>query len=367
MGSAWICARGRMSPLVSRLDSAPCAISGESCSNRPAIGWPSAIVSAGIGSAVRSPACIRGLRVTTSLDVRVPKRCPLSRLNSVSSALAASALRSETCRRSGSTGSTTELGGARAHCRVHVVNAAVGGLHEDGNPASRLLEPREDAELVEIGHDQIEHDGVDSRRPGAEQACERGISAIGRDRHVSEPADHGFEQPTLHGIVTDDQDRFGHAGSPRAERANSGQCRRRALTLRETGRVNGGAGRLFRVRLIPEATALCSGLLPSSFAPRRCWNAQRFTQFEVLMIPNAPNAPAKTAVKPAPSTDLGPLPEWDLRDLYPSIDAPQVKRDLGRVDAECLAFEESYRGKLAAMAASVEAGRTLAEAVERYE
>ena len=85
------------------------------------------------------------------------------------------------------------------------------------------------------------------------------------------------------------------------------------------------------------------------------------------MIPHAPNAPAKAAAKSTPAADLGPLPEWDLRDLYPSIDAPQVKRDLDRADAECLAFEESYRGKLAAIAASVEAARTLAEAVERYE
>src|ERR1700694_4664330 len=85
------------------------------------------------------------------------------------------------------------------------------------------------------------------------------------------------------------------------------------------------------------------------------------------MIPTPPNAPAKTAQKPAPAAGLGPLPEWDLRDLYPSIDAPQVKRDLDRADAECVAFEESYRGKLADMAASVEPGRALAEAVARYE
>src|SRR5437667_11227398 len=116
-------------------------------------------------------------------------------------------------------------------------------------------------------------------------------------------------------------------------------------------------------------------ILRHPFAPRRCRNARRrftaFTAFEALMLANAANTPAKTARKtarkPAPAADLGPLPEWDLRDLYPSIDAPQVKRDLDRADAECVAFEESYRGKLAAIAASVEAGRALAEAVERYE
>src|SRR5437868_2550150 len=82
---------------------------------------------------------------------------------------------------------------------------------------------------------------------------------------------------------------------------------------------------------------------------------------------NSLNAAAKTAAKPAPAADLGFLPEWDLRDLYPSLDDPQVKRDLDRADAECAAFEESYRGKLAAITASSAAGRTLAAAVERYE
>src|SRR5437588_7628239 len=82
---------------------------------------------------------------------------------------------------------------------------------------------------------------------------------------------------------------------------------------------------------------------------------------------NSLNAAAKTAAKAAPAADLGSLPEWDLRDLYRSLDDPQVKRDLDRADAECIAFEEGYRGKLAAIAASIEAGRTLAAAVERYE
>src|SRR6266436_8848286 len=83
--------------------------------------------------------------------------------------------------------------------------------------------------------------------------------------------------------------------------------------------------------------------------------------------------PAKSAArKPAKSLvangkALGALPEWNLADLYPAIDAPEVKRDLDRADAECVAFEESYRGKLAAIAASVEPGRAFAEAVERYE
>ena len=61
------------------------------------------------------------------------------------------------------------------------------------------------------------------------------------------------------------------------------------------------------------------------------------------------------------------LPEWNLADLYPSIGAPEVTADLVRVDAECVAFEEAYKGTLAAIAASAEAGEKLGAAVKRFE
>ena len=72
---------------------------------------------------------------------------------------------------------------------------------------------------------------------------------------------------------------------------------------------------------------------------------------------------AATAMK----SDLGPLPEWNLDDLYPSIDAPEVAADLAKGDAECIAFEETYKGKLAELAASPDAGEKLAIAVKRFE
>jgi oligoendopeptidase F len=73
-----------------------------------------------------------------------------------------------------------------------------------------------------------------------------------------------------------------------------------------------------------------------------------------------PNSPVTAKV-------LGTLPEWNLADLYPSYDASEVKRDLARADAECIAFEEAYKGKLAAFASGADAGPKLAEAVTRYE
>jgi oligoendopeptidase F len=91
-----------------------------------------------------------------------------------------------------------------------------------------------------------------------------------------------------------------------------------------------------------------------------------------------PNAAAKRAAKPAGKTSstksssikaksLGSLPEWNLADLYPSMDAPSIKRDLDGGEGECIEFEKAYKGRLASIAAGPQAGPVLAEAVRRYE
>jgi oligoendopeptidase F len=73
--------------------------------------------------------------------------------------------------------------------------------------------------------------------------------------------------------------------------------------------------------------------------------------------------PRKSAAK----AKTGGLPEWNLSDLYSGIDAPEVARDLQRMDADCVAFETDYKGKLAARTAAEHGGSWLAEAVRRYE
>ena len=70
----------------------------------------------------------------------------------------------------------------------------------------------------------------------------------------------------------------------------------------------------------------------------------------------------KALNKPA---KLGDLPEWNLRDLYPALDSPEVKRDLDLADSECAAFEQDFKGRLATLAAGE--GGALAKAVARYE
>ncbi len=47
--------------------------------------------------------------------------------------------------------------------------------------------------------------------------------------------------------------------------------------------------------------------------------------------------------------ELGVLPEWDLSDLYPAMDSPELTGDLERVEAECKAFAGRYEGKLAGL------------------
>ena len=82
-----------------------------------------------------------------------------------------------------------------------------------------------------------------------------------------------------------------------------------------------------------------------------------------------PNKGAAAKANRKASAKSGParLPEWNLADLYAGIDAPEVTRDLQRMDAECVAFETDYKGKLAERTAAEGGGLWLAGAVRRYE
>ena len=41
---------------------------------------------------------------------------------------------------------------------------------------------------------------------------------------------------------------------------------------------------------------------------------------------------------------LGPLPEWDLADLYPGRDSPELRRDLEALASDAAAFRARYEG-----------------------
>ncbi len=76
---------------------------------------------------------------------------------------------------------------------------------------------------------------------------------------------------------------------------------------------------------------------------------------------------AETARNVEGEEALGSLPAWDLSDLYPGTDAPEVKRDLEEGAAASKAFQERYKGKLKTLAEGAEGGAALAEAIAEYE
>ena len=62
---------------------------------------------------------------------------------------------------------------------------------------------------------------------------------------------------------------------------------------------------------------------------------------------------------------LGDLPEWNLADLYPAHDAPEVAADMARAAKDAAAFEARYKGKLEDMAKR--SGAELAGALKEME
>jgi oligoendopeptidase F len=85
-----------------------------------------------------------------------------------------------------------------------------------------------------------------------------------------------------------------------------------------------------------------------------------------LRKPNSGKSAGKSNTAKS-KTKTGKLPEWNLDDLYAGIDAPEIARDLERMDSECVAFETDYKGKLAEHVGREDGGSWLAEAVKRYE
>jgi len=83
--------------------------------------------------------------------------------------------------------------------------------------------------------------------------------------------------------------------------------------------------------------------------------------------PANPKSAVQKAAKSKSGAGVAKLPEWNLADLYAGLDDPRVGRDLDRADVESVAFEEAYKGKLAALAEGAQGGPALAQAVKRYE
>jgi oligoendopeptidase F len=77
-------------------------------------------------------------------------------------------------------------------------------------------------------------------------------------------------------------------------------------------------------------------------------------------------AKPKAAPKPKSVADLGQLPTWNLKDLYPSMDSRAFAEDIAKAGFECRSFNVAYKGKLDGLAKK-DSGAGLFEAIQRYE
>ena len=76
-----------------------------------------------------------------------------------------------------------------------------------------------------------------------------------------------------------------------------------------------------------------------------------------------PKSTARHPRKGSPARDrLGTLPEWDLSDLYPSPDGPEIRGDIEKQRKRAARFARRYQGKLADLD-----GDNLAKTISEYE
>ena len=112
------------------------------------------------------------------------------------------------------------------------------------------------------------------------------------------------------------------------------------------------AQRAARLALIPTAAA------PHGPAALHGPHAAASHASPAVFAPPASTAAAK------PAASLGPMPEWNLADLYPGIDSAPLDGDIAKAVADAAAFKASYQGKLSGLLGD---GAALAACVRDYE
>jgi oligoendopeptidase F len=85
----------------------------------------------------------------------------------------------------------------------------------------------------------------------------------------------------------------------------------------------------------------------------------------VRPLPNSVRSPRDLAEAGAEGA-LGPLPEWNLADLYSGMEAPELQSDIKRAGEEAIAFERQWKGRLTEEARKGAFGK-LGEALKQYE
>ena len=100
-----------------------------------------------------------------------------------------------------------EILGAGAHRGDDIVDAAMGGLHDDGEIEAGVADFRQHAHAVEAGHHEVEQQRVDALtlavRPG--QKFDNGIAGVDHDGFIAAFLHHVLNQTTLYGVVVGNQ------------------------------------------------------------------------------------------------------------------------------------------------------------------
>ena len=113
-----------------------------------------------------------------------------------------------------------EIDRAGPHRVDHRVDPAMGGLDDHGNRPVLFPEPGEHTDPVELGHDEIEDDEGNEVALRSGEVDQRLLAACRGRGAIAEPLDGMGEEPTLDGIVVNDEDGGGH---------DAGDDRRRGL------------------------------------------------------------------------------------------------------------------------------------------
>ena len=317
------------------------------------------MVEAAAFSAARSTGRMAGERVMTSARLSVPSCLRLRRCNSPARRRAASALRKETCSRSGLAGLTTKSAAPARMAETTLSMPPWAVCTMTGMVAAGFAHARQDAEPVEIGHHQIEHHAVDAGAVGAGEQVGGLVAALGQQGPVAETLHHGFEQAALDRIVIDDEHGFGH-GPLTLYRFGA------MSPFRLNGLLNGLAKTGPSVRLLKKSAvghriATSAGLNEALTVP--------LSLARELQNPMAKSSSARKS-KPSAKSPGQARQAAGMESRTTSIPASTARRstrDLAAADADCVAFEHDFKGKLAEMAAGEDAGARLAEAVKRYE
>ena len=99
-----------------------------------------------------------------------------------------------------------EIEGAGPHRRDDDVDAALRGLHDDGDGDVAFAHRLEHAEPVEPRHHQVEDDDGDIARAPRLERRQRGLAAFRHHRVVAETDHRRLQQPSLNRIVIDYED-----------------------------------------------------------------------------------------------------------------------------------------------------------------